>query len=210
MPHQDPYDREPEPRYNETSRPENPPNSVLRPAVRRTALWTYLGVVVAVFVVAGAALMYFAGTDTSLRDEDDIADPTAIGTSGERMPREGTPGGFDPQPEHGNTESELEYRGSGQQPQGPMPGLGRPLTQLSDLGGESPQSLPGRRIELSGVEVEHAEGSMFQVRDGNSRATVMAPGSTPTVQAGQRVDIAGTIEAAGDIVRIRASRIDVK
>jgi hypothetical protein len=208
MPQQEPYGNEPE-RYEETMATKNPPNSVLRPIVRRTAVWTYLGAIVAVVLLFGALMAYFAGTDTSLRD-DDGRDPAAIGTSGERMPREGTPGGFDPSPSHDSTASELEHRGGGEPPQGPMPGLSNPLTRLGQIGNESPQSLTGRRIEMQGLEVERAEGATFQVRDGGARATVIAPGSTPTVQAGQRVDVVGTIETAGDEVRIRASRIDVR
>jgi hypothetical protein len=91
-----------------------------------------------------------------------------------------------------------------------MPGLSAPLTQLSELDDASPRALTGRRIELADVEVERTEGSTFQVRDGGARVTVVAAGSTPTVQAGQRVDVVGTLEAAGNGVQIRASRIDVK
>jgi hypothetical protein len=51
---------------------------------------------------------------------------------------------------------------------------------------------------------------MFTVRDGDATATVVVPGGTPTVRAGQRVNVSGTIETAGDMPRIRASRIDVR
>lgn len=207
MPQHDPYDGA-EHRYDETLEPQNPPNSVLRPAVRRTAVWTYVGVIAAVFILVGAALVFWTASDRSLRD--DTVEPSAVGTSGERMPRDGAPGGFEPAPKPGSTRSEIEYRGGGEQPQGPMPGLSTPLTRLEAMRDQSPQSLAGRRIELRGVEVERAEGNTFQVRDGGDRATVVAPGTTPTVQAGQRVDVVGTLEQDDTGVRIRASRIDVR
>ena len=68
----------------------------------------------------------------------------------------------------------------------------------------------GRAIELENVLVERADGDTFQVRDGNDTATVVTSGGMPTVRAGQRVDVTGTVEQAGSDLRIRASRIDVK
>ena len=202
MPEQ-PLDRDqPEQRYDETVAPSNPPSAVLRPAARRTAVWTYLGILVLFFLVIGGALVFFAGTGRTLAG-DDRTDPSAVGTSGNPTPRDGTPGGFNPTPRPDDTRSELEFRGAGAQPQGPMPGL-------RGLRDESPDKVHGRRIELDDVVVERTDGNMFWVRDGDERAAVMTAGGMPTVHAGQRVDVSGTIERDGNDVRIRATRIDVK
>jgi hypothetical protein len=200
MPEQ-PRDRDPLD-YGETVAPSNPPNAVLRPAVRRKALRTYLGVIVALCLVAGAALVFWATADIS-PDADDRTDPSAVGTSGDRQPRENTPGGFNPAPRPHSTSDELESRGVNQPPQGPMPGL-------RGLRGGSEQAMTGRQVDLENVMVERADGATFWIRDGNETATVVTSGGMPTVRAGQRVDISGTVEQAGNDVRIRASRIDVK
>ena len=168
------------PEYEETTAPDNPPNSVMRPAVRRAAVVTYLGGIVVLFLLVAAALAYWTVTDKRIapRDGDLPRDPSAVGTSGERMPREGTPGRFDPAPSFDSTRGELEYRGGTE-----------------------------RRVELDNVQVERSDGDTFWVRNGDASVAVVAPGGMPTVRAGQRVDVTGTVEASG---RIRASRIDVK
>ena len=201
MPHQNGYET-PERRYDETVSPSNPPNAVVRPEARRTAVWTYLGILVGFFLVVGGAMLFWAGRPGPAADDARI-DADAVGTSGERMPRESTPGGFDPAPEPGSTAAELEFRGAGETPQGPMPGL-------SGLRNQSSAAARGRTIELRDVEVERAEGNTFWVRDGDDRASVITAGGMPTVRTGQRVDVTGTIESDGDDVRIRATRIDVK
>ena len=81
---------------------------------------------------------------------------------------------------------------------------------LSGLRNESTETARGRTLELRNVEVERAEGNTFWVRDGDDRASVITSGGMPTVRAGQRVDVTGTIESGGDDVRIRATRVDVK
>jgi hypothetical protein len=202
MPQQNGYEP-PERRYDETVEPSNPPNAVVGRETRRTALWTYLGILVGFFLVVGGALLFWAGKGGPGPAADDASiDANAVGTSGERLPRENTPGGFDPAPDPGSTAAELEYRGAGETPQGPMPGLSGLRNQ--------PAPARGRTIELRNVEVERAEGNMFWVRDGDERTTVITAGGMPTVHAGQRVDLTGTIESGGDDVRIRATRIDVR
>jgi len=47
-------------RYEDTVDPHNPPNSVLQPNVGSTALWAYLGPIVALFIIIGIALIYWA------------------------------------------------------------------------------------------------------------------------------------------------------
>jgi hypothetical protein len=199
-------------RSDDLDAPAHPPYSVTRPAVRRAALFTYLGGIVVVFLIVAAAFMYWAASDRRVAPSGP-PEADAIGTSGDRMPREGTPGGFDPGPDPSSTRSEIEFRGGGEPPQGTMPGLRTtaPLTRLSAMREGSPQSLAGRRIELDNVEVEKADGGTFWIRDGDATATVITPGDMPTVRAGQRVDVTGTVEAdGGSGLRIRATRIDVK
>lgn len=203
MPEQ-PINRDDEPRGS-LETPGNPPNAVVNPDVRRTAVRTYVGIIVGFFAVVGAALLFWVATGAGpLDDEQQGFDPSAIGTSGDRMPREDTPGGFDPTPRPDSTESELEFRGAGEPAAGPTP----PLGDLNDSPDTSADS--GTTIELRNVEVERAEGSTFWIRDGNRRFSVVTSGDSPTVRAGQRVDVTGTIEAGANETQIRATRIDVR
>src|SRR5688500_9197150 len=169
MPQQGTSGESPEQGYGETVAPQNPPNSVVRPAVRRRALVTVLGGIIVMFVIVAGAFVYFTASDEPGGSRNPT-DPTAVGTSGERMPREGTPGGFDTDPSFGSTRDELKYRG--------------------DTTG---------RVELDDVQVERTEGDAFWVRSGNRSVAVIAPGGMPTVKAGQRVDITGTTESNGRI-----------
>jgi hypothetical protein len=212
MPQQGTSGEPPERRYDETLAPEHPPNSVVNPEVRRTAVRTYLGIIVAVFAVVGVALLYWSIADPRVTpDGEQSGDPSAVGTSGERMPREGAPGGFNPDPDSGNTRSELEFRGTGEPRQGPMPGLAaQSLTRLGALTEGTPQSFEGRRIELTNVMVERTDGGTFWVRDGDATSAVVAAGGSRTVRAGQRVNLSGTLEQEGGKLRIRATRIEVK
>jgi hypothetical protein len=213
MPQQGTSGEPPERRYDEAMEPQNPPNSVVNPEVRKTAVWTYLGIIVAVFAVVGVALLYWTATDQRVTPEGERSerDPSAIGTSGERMPRENTPGGFNPDRTPGDTRSELEFRGAGEPRQGPTPGLdAQALTRLGAMREGTPQSLEGRRIDLTNVLVERADGGAFWVRDGDATSAVIAPGGSPTVRAGQRVNLSGSLEQDGGQLRIRATRIEVK
>lgn len=209
MPEQRPYGDRPEHRYDETVKPSNPPNSVLRPAVRRTAVWTYVGILAVTFIVAGAAFLVWAPLDDSrLPDGQEVAEPGTMGTSGERTAGEGSPGGFDPIPQHDSTEDELEFRGAGSSSEATTGSRAATLRGLGAL--QEGSETAGRRIELENVEVVGADGGTFRVRDGSSTTTVIAPGGMPTVREGQRVNVSGTVEQNGNELRIRASRIDVK
>lgn len=202
MPEQPKGDEYPERVGDETTSHTNPPNAVVNRSARRTALFTYLGLVVAFFVVVGAALLFWAGTGAGPIDDPGREDADAIGTSGGRLQRD-TPGGFDPAPDHDDTAAELEFRGAGEPSQGPMPAL-RGLDESADA------AATGATIDLRDVEVERTEGNTIWIRDGNQRAAVTMRGEMPNVQAGQRVDVRGTIEAGGNEPRIRADRIDVR
>jgi hypothetical protein len=194
--------------YEETTAPANPPNSVLQPDVRRTAVWTYLGLLVVFFLIVGAAFLFWTVAGPRV-DSDDRTDASAVGTSGARLPREGTAGGFDPAPRSSSTAEEIQSRGGTLNQPGSPQGAAA-ITSLQALHEQSPQSLAGRRIDLDNVQVERADGGSFSVRQGDERATVVTAGGAPTVQAGQRVDLSGTLEASGNSARIRATRIEVK
>jgi hypothetical protein len=201
---------DPDPEYSETTDPRNPPNSVLRPAARRSAVWTYVGGIAAVFLIVAAVLAYRSVTGAGGDSELDVTQPSTTGTSGDDPD---SPGGFDPVPEPDSTRDEIEFRGGGTEPQGPMPGLSTstPLTELGAMLEESPQSLAGRRIDVQDVEVESVQGSTLVVRDGDARVSVVAPGGTPEARAGQRVNVSGTVEPDGrGRARIRATRVDVR
>jgi len=163
MPQQGTSGESPERRDDETAAPQNPPSSVTRPTVRRAALATYLGGIIVVFVLAAGAFVYF-----TITDKRGPGDPTAVGTSGERMPREGTPGGFDPAPGFDSTRDELEFRGGAQQ-----------------------------QMKLDDVQVERADGDTFWVRNGDRSLAVVVPGGMPTVKAGQRIDVTGVMQPDG-------------
>lgn len=211
MPEQEPYGGRPEHRDDETVRPSNPPNSVLRPAVRRKAVRTYVGILVAVFAIAGIALLVWQPLDGNrLPDGQERPEASAAGTSGERMAQEDTPGGFDPAPDPRSTEGELEFRGSGDTPQ--MPGqTSPPLTGLGSLRDERPESLVGRHIELENVAVEASDAGRLRVRDGDRTMTVVAPRDVPTMRGGQRADVSGIVERDSEgSLQIRASRIELR
>ena len=84
-------ERENPPEYDETRRPENPPNSVLSKSTRRAAIGSYLGPVIVLFVIVGLGLIYWSNRGPSQPDRDTTH--TGVGTTGENGP-----GAFDPRP----------------------------------------------------------------------------------------------------------------
>lgn len=181
---------------DDVNAPQNPPNSVANPRVRRMALRAYLGPLVVFFVVVGIALLYWATRPgqpqvTASDAETDI--PRAQGTGGDT-----TPGGHQPQPVPDSTRDEIEQR------------TGQVVTELGELLDEKARAEIGRRVEIDDVDVEQVETpTSFWVRDGNARVQVIAPTSDTTVRAGQQVNIAGVAERSGDTLRIRASKVTV-
>lgn len=171
---------------------ENPPDSVVNPRVRRTALWLYVGPIVAFFVLAGIALFYWSTRpERSAEQAAEREVPRAEGTAGST-----TPGGFEPQPAPRSTRDEIENRG------------GAVLTELGAALDEP--GAVGRRIEVSEVEVERVDGPrLFWVRDGNVRVAVTAPANSPELRAGQRADIIGVVERRDGARHIRATRVSV-
>ncbi len=196
-------------RRSETTDPANPPNSVLQPAARSSAVRTYVGGIAAVFLIVAAVFAYWSVTDRGGDSELD-REPSTVGTAGSDNSAEESPGGFDPVPEHDSTRDELEFRGATETAEGPA-GLStaEPLTELGGMLEERPQDVAGRRIDVQDVDVESAEGNTFVIRDGEARASVI--GSSTAVRPGQQVNVSGTVEPDGSgSSRIRATRVVVK
>lgn len=192
-----------DPQYEETTAPQNPPNSMVNPTAR-TAWWgSSVGILAIVFMIVVAGFAWVL-VQRGLGKGGRTPDSETIGTSGAVRD---TPGGFDPAPEHRSTRDELEFRGVGDKPQGPMPGL-----NADDItaAGEVKNAPAGARVRLTNVAVDRAEGDTFWIRADDTTLAVVTPGGMPTVRAGQHVNVTGTIEATGETKRIRASRIDVK
>jgi hypothetical protein len=205
-------------RYEETTDPKNPPNSVINPSVRRTALRSYLGPLVVFFLVVGIGLMYWANRPPLVSGDQDGRQVGTSGDSddridivGERGNRDDTPGGTNPEPRPDSTAAEIENRAGNPDPPD-FPGVRpeRDLAGLARLEGE-PKDLVGRRIDLSNVEVVNARGaSQFWVQEGNNKAEVTAPRNGPAVKSGSKVNLSGVVEEDGrGGVRIRAERVEM-
>lgn len=193
-----------DPHYEETTSPQNPPNSMVNPTAR-TAWWSSSVGILAIVLVIVVAGFGWVVIQRELGKGGRTPDSQTIGTSG--AVRGDTPGGFDPAPEFDGTRDELKFRGVGDAPQGPMPGLN--ANDITEAG-EVKTASAGSRVRLMNVAVDRADGDTFWIRSGDTTLAVVAPGGMPTVRAGQQVNVTGTIEAIGETRRIRASRIDVK
>jgi len=177
--------------------------SVIRAPRRRLPEGTLIAALTLLLLVVVGIFVYRMSTRSA---EPDIGrDRSSVDRAGERLP-----GGSDPQPKFGNTRDELEHRGAGERPQGPMPRLGsvEPVTRLSDITGDR-RPASGQRVELKDVEVESANGHSFRIKDGKDSVAVVGPAETPALKDGQRVSISGRVEASGDTIRINATRVDV-
>ena len=192
-----------DPHYEETTAPENPPNSMVNPTARTTWWGSSVGIlaIVSLIVVAGFGWVL---VQRELGKGGRTPDSETIGTSG--AVRDNSPGGFDPAPNPGSTRDELKFRGVDDRPQGPT---GLNVDDITDAGAVK-NAPAGSRVRLMNVAVERADGDTFWIRAGDATLAVITPGETPTVRAGQQVNVTGTIEATGETRRIRASRIDVK
>jgi hypothetical protein len=187
-----------DPHYEETTAPQNPPNSVVGPEERTGWLLSSVGTLVLVFLVIGGA---FAWVLVQRELGKGGRTPDAIGTSGVR---DQSPGGFNPEPSHDSVGDELKFRGNPTQTS--TPGSSADITQPGDVAGAP----AGARVSLRNVFVDRVDGGTFWIRSGDATVLIAAPGGIPTVRAGQLVNVSGTIETAGLTTRIRASRIDVK
>ena len=175
-------------RYEDTRDPRNPPNSVANPGVRRTALRAYLWPLIALFVVAGIALIYWANRGPVYNDPRDGVGTTGVDAVGERGNDPNTPGGFSADPRQKSTEDELEFRGAGN------------------------SGTAGDRFELNDVRVVGVRdgGRTFWVEDDGQQVEIAAPENAPAVKAGATVSITGVRESNGQGgTRVRASRVSV-
>jgi hypothetical protein len=194
---------------DETSVPQNPPESVVNPHVRRAAVWTYMGPLIAFFIAIGAALFYFA-TLTPDRPTKDESGWSVTGTSGGAAP-----GGQTPDQVPASPEQEIVERGVVRDLSEPPPPHARPELQLTDLGDvldSRGEQIVGHRVDVQDVNVvDVKDATNFVVQDGNAQVAVVVPKGSPAVRSGQRVNIIGTVERAGSRgIRIRASRVDVR
>ena len=182
-----------DPQYEETIAPQNPPNAIVNPEARSGWLASSVGVLAIVFLIVAAAFTWVI-VQRELGQGGRQPESATIGTSGE-IRRDSSPGGFNPTPRPSSTRDELEFRGGSDS-----------ISSARDL----ENAAAGSAVTLTGVAVDRTEGNTFWVRAGDDSVAVVVPGGTPTVRAGQRVNVSGTVETSGNAKRIRASRIDVK
>jgi hypothetical protein len=187
-------------RPGDPAEPGAPPNVLLRSETRRTALFSYLGPVIALFAIVGVALIYWVNRGpVPVRDKPDSS---VIGTSGRT-----TPGGGDPQPAFGRTRDEVANRAGIDQADEHR--TDRSLTTIAGVL-VAPSATP-RHVALSGVEVEQVEGGTIWVRDGDARIAVTLPKDAAIPRRGDRVDVSGmTEQPQGGATRIAADAIHTK
>jgi len=174
--------------------PRNPPNSLLQPETRRTALASYLGPVIALFVVAGIAFLYWANRGPTTPDE---RNEDTVGTSGDS-----TPGGFEPEPRLDDTRDELANRGAGTSDTALEPTLNSVRQVISSRE-------QGKRVSLENVEVaDVGPGNQYWVREDDSRLAVIAPDGSRAFKRGDRVHVTGVIELHNGAPVVRATRVE--
>ena len=99
-----------DPQYEETTAPQNPPNSMLRPRARKGWLASSLGTLIAVFLIVASVFAWVYTRRELGKDAPRSPDPQTVGTSGQRL-HEASPGGSDPGPDYSRTRDELKFRG---------------------------------------------------------------------------------------------------
>lgn len=197
-------------RYEETVDPKNPPNAIINQPTINRAFWSYVGPILALFVIAGIALLYWMSRGPVEQRPASAPGGDAIGTAGERAPDPGSPGGFEPRPRPGSTADELKVRGATDEK--PVPGFDDALTLKGVDAATQASAGVGRRVEFRDVEVDSVEGNTFWARQGNARIAVMAPPDSPAkLGAGMHVNVSGTIESDGKGgKRVRATNVEVR
>ncbi|HKH73255.1 MAG TPA: hypothetical protein VKA59_17985 [Vicinamibacterales bacterium] len=178
-------------------------NNVMPRRARRTPDRTLIaGMTLLLLVVIG---VFVSRMIIRPSEPDRASDRSPVDRAGERLPA-----GFDPQPKFGSTRDEVEHRGAGEEPQGPMPGLGsvEPVTRLSDITGRR-RAVSGQRVELKDVEVESADAVSFWIKDGKDKIAVVGPAGTPSLRGGQRVSVSGQVDVSGRDARINATRVEL-
>ena len=92
-------------RYEETRNPNNPPNVAHPKTGRSTALYSLIGLIVVIVIVAGVAAAFWKAAHPSEPGED-VERANAIAVAGYS-----NEGGHNPVPHHRSTSSELKFRG---------------------------------------------------------------------------------------------------
>lgn len=177
---------------DETTHPQNPPNSVLSKGARRAAVWSYFVPVVVLFAVIGLALVYWSNQP---RRADVPNEPSEIGTTGQ------TDGGFNPTPRPNDASDEIKYRG----------GDLSPVTSISGLGSVNARTMAGRRVAMDAVTIDSVSGNVAWIHDGDQKIAIVTPEGTPSVRAGAKVAITGHVEPdAQGAVQIIADRVQLQ
>jgi hypothetical protein len=180
-------------RYDETTAPQNPPNSVLNKDARRAAVWSYFVPIVVLFVVIGVGMLYWSSQGPATQTDD--SDRSEIGTAGR------TDGGFDPKSPSDNTRDEIRYRADDL----------APITSVRQLQDVDARTMTGRRVSIDDAEVDSANGTTVWVRDGDAKFAVIAPEGTGAVKSGSKVSITGRIQPDEQgAPTIRADRIQAR
>jgi hypothetical protein len=176
----------------ETTQPENPPNSVLSRGARRAAVWSYFAPVVVLFAVIGVALVYWSNQP---RRADVTTAPSEIGTTGR------TDGGFNPAPRPDDPRDEVNFRS----------GDLAPVTSVGALGSVNARTMAGRRVEIDSVKIDSVSGNIAWIHDGDQKIGIITPAGAPALQAGATVAITGRVQAdAQGGVQVIADRVDPK
>jgi hypothetical protein len=155
--------------------------------------------VIVFFAVAAVALVYWANRGPST--DRGVDEDQAIGTVGRQLP-----GGFDPQPEFSSAREEIEHRGGRGESIAPADNTAL-VTTISSALATNPTS--PQRVKLEEVTVDRVEGSIFWVRDRESRIAVVAPPEGRSPEPGDEVTVSGVTERDDrGAVRIRAEQFD--
>ena len=183
-----------------STNPKNPPQSVLNPHVRRAALMSYLGPLVALFAVVGIALIYWSNRGPVSPDD---RERDAVGTVGNSA------GGTAPTPRFRTTDDELRYRGS--EKSGRAETNREPAKAETKLDSVRSIEGAGRRVEIDNAEVVSLDGSVMWIIDGDNLIAVLVPEGGKPMKSGARVRVTGTteIDPQGNL-QIRASGIEAK
>jgi hypothetical protein len=180
-------------RYEETTEPQNPPNSMLSKDTRRAAVLSYFVPVVILFVVIGVALVYWSNRPEHSQTGD--ADRSEIGTAGR------TDGGVPPESKPDTVREEIENRGEDLVP----------ISRVAELRDIDARRMSGRRVSIAEADVESATGNMVWIRDDERKFPVIAPAGAPLPTAGSKVSITGHIATdSNGAVQIRADRIQMQ
>jgi len=180
-------------RMDDTTDPKNPPNSMLNKSARRAAVGSYFVPIVVLFLVIGAALVYWSRRPA--HSDTDRGERSAVGTIGS------TQGGNDARPKLDSPREEIQFRA----------GDLAPITTTADLSDVKARTMAGRRVEIDDAKVDSVNCNTLWVRDGDRKYAIVAPAGTGSVKPHAKVSVSGHVEPddKGE-TRIVADRVQVK